>query len=253
MYSAQTLRNGLRDIRDALAHMRTPWRPTSDEYISGHGFGSRPPVAPGIIDAEVALRRQLRVLYKDTVEEIPRFKVAPMHGYPRGIDTPAGIPIPYTRARRTQGAGYVVRPPRSIGELMRWLDMHAEFVVVSTTEYQIEYLLGQLLPAMQSLAGFTTQVDRTMGLLVAQVRARRAEGRTPDVYLSAHRCAKLSPVTVSRRTIARWADDGRVKSRVGSDGQREVSVVDVVTECERLASAEARTTSTGTMEDTDNG
>lgn len=253
MTSAQTLRDGLRDIRDALAHMRTPWRPTSDEYVSGTGFVSRPPVASGIIDAEVALRRQLRVLYRDTVEEIPRFKAAPMHGYPRGVDTPTGVPIPYTRARRTQGDGYVVRPPRGIGELMRWIDIHAEFVVVSTTECQIEYLLGQLLPSMQSLAGFTTRVDRTMALLAEQVQARRAGGYTPDVYLSAQRCAKLSPVTVSRRTIARWADQGKVRSRVGPDGQREVSVVDVVTACDRRADSEARATSQGTMEDTDNG
>lgn len=229
MYDATSLRAGLRDLLDAQANLRTPWRPTSDEYVSGSAFGSRPPIALGIIDAEVAAHRALKCLYRDTVADLPRFLQYPPHGY-RGAHPDPLIPAP-----ATQGQGSVRRPPRTLVELVSWCNRYAEFVVESTTETQLEYLLGQLLPAMQTMAGFTTTIDKTMGVLTQEVHTRRQQGMDPDVYLSAQRCAKLSPVTVNRRTLARWAEHGYVKSRVGSDGQRELSVVDVVTRCGTLS------------------
>lgn len=238
MRDARALRAGLLDMRDALAHMRTPWRPTSDEYVSGHGFESRPPVALGIIDAEVAARRALRVLYVDTVADLPRLKQYPTAGNTL-------LPDPLLTARAEQGTGTVRRPPRTLPELLAWCLRNAEFVADAASESQLEYLLDQLLPAMQSMAGFTTQIDRTMGMLTDEVNTRRAAGLDPDVYLSAQRVAKLSLVTVNRRTVARWADQGHVKSSVGADGQREVSVVDVVARCEALADQQERTKADG--------
>lgn len=240
MRDARALRAGLLDMRDALAHMRTPWRPTSDEYVSGNGFASRPPVALGIIDAEVAARRALRVLYQDTVADTPRFQQ-----YPPSGTTPGQLPLPLIRARAEQGTGTVRRPPRTLPELLAWCLHYAEFVADAASESQLEYLLDQLLPSMQSMAGFTTQIDRTMGILTDEVNTRRNAGLDPDVYLSAQRVAKLSLVTVNRRTIARWADQGHVKARVGADGQREVSVVDVVARCESLADQQERTKADG--------